>query len=888
MPPDFHPIQLITDQPISGQDGSDLLGMKPFAKVLAGVALGTAGPFNIGVYGGWGVGKTSMLRHVKSLIESENNPNVVTVWFNPWQFECEEHPLFPLTAAIVRALDDHLKAHTGADARAHGWLASVHRTLRAVAYASSFEFGAGVAKVKIDGAKAVDREEALQPKNLFDDQIRYQAAFSALERCSEAMDDTARIVVFVDDLDRCQPKNALKLLEAIKLALGQKGFIFFLAVDNEIIEGYLTHAYSQELALDTAGDGDNDAPYRRLAERYLHKLVQMDFPLPSHIAERFDDYLRALVTTDMAEEERRGELVSILRMGTAANPRSAVRMLNRLEVQWHLWNTMRMDAPEGLTAKQMPLLMAFSDVLLDRLGPRPFEQLVGDEEACQALLTLRTADEDITEAPLSESAKLIVEPLRKERKALEALFDSHVARLWLTNADLRKAIHTFFQKTEAISEAPESQQVIVDRAIRNALQLAVDSPVTDQQRTEVAALDLTRQRDFSDAGMALVARLTRLQDLTLEGTPISDIGIAHLFDLTSLHSLNLAFTRVTDGGLLHLKNVLSLESLSLAYTKVKDKGLENVRTLTALRSLDLTATKVTDGGLAHLQQLTSLHSLNLASTQVSDAGLEQISCLTELQELDLSGAAIADAGLAHISGLAELTELNLIRTNVGDVGLAHLEQFAKLRRLLLQGLLISDAGLAHLKALTALQFLWLRSTAITDTGLAQLKGLASLQELWVQETDVSDAGLAQLKDLVALRKLCLSGTQVSDAGLVHLEGLSGLRDISLSGKRISDGGMVTLSRLADLEAISLHGAAVTDLGLTHLAKLTKLRSLWLSFTQVSDAGLKHLSALAGLEWVRLDGTRVTRPGVKALQRALPNCRVLWDIPERKRRHRETS
>jgi hypothetical protein len=41
------PLALIEDQPVDGRDGSDYLGMAPFARVVAATALGTRGPFTM-------------------------------------------------------------------------------------------------------------------------------------------------------------------------------------------------------------------------------------------------------------------------------------------------------------------------------------------------------------------------------------------------------------------------------------------------------------------------------------------------------------------------------------------------------------------------------------------------------------------------------------------------------------------------------------------------------------------------------------------------------------------------------------------------------------------------------------------------------------------------
>ena len=50
----------------------------------------------------------------------------------------------------------------------------------------------------------------------------------------EAMspDKSGRLIVFVDDLDRCLPEKAIEVLEAIKLFLEVPGVVFVLGMDQ--------------------------------------------------------------------------------------------------------------------------------------------------------------------------------------------------------------------------------------------------------------------------------------------------------------------------------------------------------------------------------------------------------------------------------------------------------------------------------------------------------------------------------------------------------------------------------------------------------------------------------------------------------------------------------
>jgi predicted KAP-like P-loop ATPase len=61
--------------------------------------------------------------------------------------------------------------------------------------------------------------------------LELERAFSELSASG-----VTRVVVLVDDLDRCLPTNALDVLESMKLFFDLPGFVFVVALDEEVVE----------------------------------------------------------------------------------------------------------------------------------------------------------------------------------------------------------------------------------------------------------------------------------------------------------------------------------------------------------------------------------------------------------------------------------------------------------------------------------------------------------------------------------------------------------------------------------------------------------------------------------------------------------------------------
>lgn len=700
-PAELEPLVLLEDEPVPGH-GVDDLSLVPFAKVVAGAAVGTRGPFTIGVFADWGQGKTSVLRQAKSLVEADPaSDHVATVWFNAWQFEKEEHPIVPLVASIVAAVEAQ-RERPGVGEQVKAGFATIARALRAVAYGFSAK-----AKVKVPGfaeiesgfvaKEMIERYEKLRPTAdpLLDKSLYYRA-FDTLAKVAQAGgrkpgEPVPKVMVFIDDLDRCLPDQGLKLLESIKLVLAQPGFIFALAVDRRILEGYLRNRYKNEFGVED---------YEASGTSYLDKIVQLPLPLPSHRG-RFESYVRGLLNRDTFKAKANKPvkkalvgLVEILAVGSNYNPRSLVRFVNNLIVDRSLWTSL------GQPVDAVRLgLCAVARILQGHLGDSLYRRLVDDKRLCEDLAkggegieTRRKRWEDRERLdPIQRREQDLLQRLR-EAQFLTDFLSTAAGKVWLTDHDARREVDEFL--VVQWEEVERSQKEIVEKAIRSALGKEVGD-LSQEDLKELAVLDFDFLK-LTDTGLGLLQKIENLQVLSLAGTGVTDAGLVHLKKFQNLEWLDLFGTEVTDVGLEHLETLRNLQSLFLSDTGVTDAGLEYLKPLSNLQELSLDDTTVTDAGLNHVENL-SLRWLSLDGTHITNKGLEQLKKFSNLEELSLSGTKVTDAGFDQLSRLT------------------------KLQRLMLDSNKVTDAGLEQLTGLLDLQYLSLVDTEVTQKGVENLR-----------------------------------------------------------------------------------------------------------------------------------------------------------------------
>jgi hypothetical protein len=62
-------------------------------------------------------------------------------------------------------------------------------------------------------------------------------------------DNDYRIVIFIDDLDRCSPEKALEVLESIKSFFDLEGFVYVIGMDSDTINSLVKKKYGEILLL---------------------------------------------------------------------------------------------------------------------------------------------------------------------------------------------------------------------------------------------------------------------------------------------------------------------------------------------------------------------------------------------------------------------------------------------------------------------------------------------------------------------------------------------------------------------------------------------------------------------------------------------------------------
>jgi predicted KAP-like P-loop ATPase len=362
-------------------------------------------PVSIGISGGWGVGKSSLVRMIESEFEADRAKYVV-VTFNPWLYQGFEDARTALLQIVGDAVLKQAKSSETLSKKAEGFLKRINLLRLA-------QLGGEVAATLITGVPvgligksisalvdAVGDESVSEgldaakgvpasAKGLLNDAKpvslpqEIQTLRKSLEELLKELDIT--LIVFVDDLDRCLPKTTIATLEAIRLLLFLRRSAFVLAADDTFVRGAVRVHF--------AGTGISDD----MATSYFDKLIQIPLRVPRLGANETKAYIALL----FLERASRAKKLSDAAFGQAKR-----LVEERLRETWKNKNVdltfleslappgnTDLTALMGLSERLAPLLLS-SDAV--QSNPRLIKRFLNTIFLRKALATPQGIDVDVS------------------------------------------------------------------------------------------------------------------------------------------------------------------------------------------------------------------------------------------------------------------------------------------------------------------------------------------------------------------------------------------------------------------------------------------------------------------------------------------------------------
>ena len=301
----------LIDEP-NPRGGKDTLDILRHAKALTKFIKDTSTPITIGIQGEWGSGKTSLLNAIVYELERDKDDKYLQIWVNTWEQSLLTSPEEALLKIINQIINELLLGDKTASRKSN------IKNVTGNIFRGALRVGATV----VGGSKAGDvTEELLGDGNSSIKELREQLSDLANEIKESTSNSYEKIIIYVDDLDRIEPENAVRILELLKNIFSIPHCIFALAIDYQVVVKGLAQKFGERTE-------ENDWEFRS----FFDKIIQLPFMMPigqynkgkyvSHLLKQ----IRFLDHEDNLEEE----LNIILGYTIGGNPRSLKRLVNSL------------------------------------------------------------------------------------------------------------------------------------------------------------------------------------------------------------------------------------------------------------------------------------------------------------------------------------------------------------------------------------------------------------------------------------------------------------------------------------------------------------------------------------------------------------------------------
>lgn len=271
-------------------------------------------PISIGVFGGWGTGKSTVLHLVENKLQNAKVKPILIIKFDAWLYQGFDDARAALMEVVSNVLLDAAKNDHSLFKKAKSFAGRVNyfRALGMIAdFGVGMAFGippglltrAGAAMSSLLSGKGTREDVA----DLQDEAKKVQESVSALIGSAEKKTPLKEIeafrkefgelleglnstlVLFIDNLDRCLPDVAIGTLEAVRLFLFMPRTAFIIAADEDMIR----HSVAKHF---------HDPQVSHVRD-YLDKVIQVPLRVPQVSDEDLRAYMYSLFVGLMAPQK---------------------------------------------------------------------------------------------------------------------------------------------------------------------------------------------------------------------------------------------------------------------------------------------------------------------------------------------------------------------------------------------------------------------------------------------------------------------------------------------------------------------------------------------------------------------------------------------------------
>lgn len=255
---------------------NDYLSRQPFIKLLKNIIENQSknnNGYSIAIDGDWGSGKTWILDALESQLSSDE---YLIFHYNAWENDFYEEPLVALLSVMIEKLNEVAKQKSLYESVVTELLKEAASDLEILAV--------GIAKyfIKIDIDKSIKNKKNLFNRikkgtkiaNDIDSMLPLRKTLAEIREVIKNLAEKLKILLVVDELDRCLPEYAIKVLERLHHVCNKMQVFQIISIDKFNLADSICKVFGKNFLKTTP-----EHNIMQFVDSYLQKFIDISIPL---------------------------------------------------------------------------------------------------------------------------------------------------------------------------------------------------------------------------------------------------------------------------------------------------------------------------------------------------------------------------------------------------------------------------------------------------------------------------------------------------------------------------------------------------------------------------------------------------------------------------------
>lgn len=262
---------------------TDYLSRQPYLDLLKSIIANqkdNPAGYSFAIDGEWGSGKTWILQEFENQLLEEKDNKFLIFHYNAWENDFYEEPLVAILSVMIEKLNQVTSQKSLYDAAVDELLRQASTDLLILV--------SGI----VNEVTKIDAEEIIKRKKGFFKRIKENTKLSVKDINSllplqhtlqevrnnfNKLSENFQIILVVDELDRCLPEYAIKVLERLHHVCNEMPVIQILAINKKIFSESISCIFGK-----TVSDKENINAWKEaFTDNYLQKFIDAVIPLPN-------------------------------------------------------------------------------------------------------------------------------------------------------------------------------------------------------------------------------------------------------------------------------------------------------------------------------------------------------------------------------------------------------------------------------------------------------------------------------------------------------------------------------------------------------------------------------------------------------------------------------